>query len=103
MVKTIANALMSWMLSSDLVPNGYTVQPHPAATGGVNYLVGAWTPGFPPPGVDDEILTTGIWGSDDPLAFVDVTNWGVPPAPVQVQNGGAPEALGNNAPIGGNC
>jgi hypothetical protein len=102
-VPKIKDSLMSWLLGSDAVPNGYTVQLHPAQTGGVDYLLGDVTPGQAPPGVFADILTTGVWGSTDPESFINVHDWGVPPAPVQVQGGGAPSVLANNAPKGGSC
>lgn len=100
---TVKGSLMRWLLTSDNVPNGFTVQTHPVEVGGYDYIVGATTPGFAPPPVFVDVISTAPWGSDDPQAFVDVHNWGVPPAGVQIKNGGAPEMLMTNAPQGGNC
>lgn len=99
----IRDAIARWLAGQTNVPNGWTVQPNMAQTGGVDYYIGSWTPGFAPPGVTTDLETTAFYGSTDPDSFIDVNNFGIPPAPVQVQGGGTPQTLANNAPNGGSC
>lgn len=74
-----------------------SVQPNLGTNPGTQVDVGDWTPGFPDTGNNMIMLTTGIYGSTDPDAFVNViTNGPIPPA-VQVLYG-APTTAQNNAP-----
>lgn len=89
---------MKQFLGQTQAPNPSAIQPNLADVKRPNVLLGDVTPGLVGAFDDDLILTTGMVGATDPDAFINVTSWGVPPAPVAILNGGAPLIAATNAP-----
>lgn len=85
-------------LGSRPVSGVLSVQPHLAETLSPFVTVGSTAKAFPFPGDSMTILTSPMYGSLDPSSFVNVENWGTPPYPLSVLNGGAPQIAANNAP-----
>lgn len=86
------------LLGNRKVSMGDTVQPNLAQTGGTSVLMGWLSPLIPAQATTTMPVTSPFYGSTDPDAFINVNTWGVPPYPVAILNGGAPEIAMNNAP-----